>query len=109
MAGKSAYAKAAARTKTSMVLNFIERSSVSFPVQIAENITKKKLSQLIPVIGAAIGAGFNYWLINTTMTAAYMIFRKLYLERKMPPSQDFPVTGLIGAHFKRKFHIFRTS
>jgi hypothetical protein len=82
MAGKSAYAKAAARTQTSLAINFIERSAGSLPSQIARNISKRKLGQLIPVFGAVIGAGFNYWLMSSTLTSAYMVFRKLHLERK---------------------------
>lgn len=54
----------------------------SIPQDIAHNIAKRKLAQTIPLIGAAIGAGFNYWFMNNTLNSAYMIFRDLYLKRK---------------------------
>ncbi len=41
-----------------------------------------KLGQLIPVAGAAIGAGVNYWFTEQTARTATMLFRSLYLERK---------------------------
>lgn len=90
LAGKTAYTKAAARTRTSMLVNMLEHSAHSFPSHIAENISKRKLSQMIPVIGAAMGAGFNYWLMSNIMTASYMVFRKLYLERRHPASEGSP-------------------
>ena len=52
------------------------------PREIAKNLAARKLGQLIPIAGAAIGAGVNYWFIEQTATAASMLFRQLYLERK---------------------------
>ena len=109
LAGKTAYVKAAARTQTSLFVNFIERSTGSFPAQVAENLSKRKLSQLIPVVGAVIGAGFNYWLISSTMTSAYMIFRKLYFERKNSTVTDLPVIRGTGAPIRRRFRILRST
>ncbi len=83
MAGKSAYLKAATMTKSSLVVNFLEKSTGYLPAQIAKNMSKRKLAQLVPIFGAAIGAGLNYWLMNSTLTAAYMIFRKLHIERRL--------------------------
>ncbi len=42
----------------------------------------EKLGQLIPVAGAAIGAGVNYWFTEQTARTATMLSRSLYLERK---------------------------
>lgn len=52
------------------------------PREIAKNIVGRKLGQAIPVAGAAVGAGINYWFTSETAQAAYMLFRALYLEWK---------------------------
>ena len=52
------------------------------PREIAKNIVGRKLLQTIPLAGAAIGAGINYWFTNETAQTAYMFFRALYLEHK---------------------------
>lgn len=52
------------------------------PREIAKNIIERKIGQTIPIAGAAVGAGINYWFTNETAQAAYMLFRGLYLERK---------------------------
>jgi hypothetical protein len=52
------------------------------PREIAKSLAARKLAQMIPVAGAAIGAGVNYWFTDQTAEAALMLFRALYLERK---------------------------
>jgi hypothetical protein len=52
------------------------------PREIAKNIVGRKLGQTIPVAGAAVGAGINYWFTSETAQATYMLFRALYLEHK---------------------------
>lgn len=52
------------------------------PRELAKHLAARKLGQLIPIAGAAIGAGVNYWFTEQTSEAAYMLFRSLYLERK---------------------------
>ncbi len=52
------------------------------PRELAKNLAARKLGQLIPVAGAAIGAGVNYWFTEQTARTATMLFRSLYLERK---------------------------
>ena len=52
------------------------------PREIAKSLAARKLAQLIPVAGAAVGAGVNYWFTDQTAKAAVMLFRALYLERK---------------------------
>jgi len=37
---------------------------------------------MIPIAGAAIGAGINYWFTTETAETAFMLFRALYIERK---------------------------
>jgi len=63
-----------------IVLQNIQR----IPGELARNIAQKKLVQFIPLVSAGIGAGFNYWFMSNTLQSSYMIFRKLYLERKYP-------------------------
>ena len=36
--------------------------------------------QAIPLAGAAVAAGINYWFTSETAQAAYMMFRALFLE-----------------------------
>ncbi|NNE71385.1 MAG: EcsC family protein [Rhodothermales bacterium] len=52
------------------------------PREIAKNILGRKLAQAIPIAGAAVGAGINYWFTTETAETAYMLMRALYLERK---------------------------
>lgn len=52
------------------------------PREIAKNLVGKKLGQLIPVAGAVVGAGVNYWFTAQTARAAFMLFRAIYIERK---------------------------
>lgn len=52
------------------------------PREIAKNIAGRKIAQIIPIAGAAIGAGINYWFTTETAETAFMLFRALYIERK---------------------------
>ena len=52
------------------------------PREIIKNILGRKLAQVVPIAGAAVGAGVNYWFTLETANSAYMLFRALYLERK---------------------------
>lgn len=52
------------------------------PREIAKNLIGAKLGQMIPLAGAAVGAGINYWFTSQTAETSYMLFRALYLERK---------------------------
>jgi len=52
------------------------------PREIAKSIVGRKLLQAIPLAGAAVGAGINYWFTSETAQTAYMLFRALYLEHK---------------------------
>jgi len=52
------------------------------PREIAKNLVGRKVLQAIPIAGAAVGAGINYWFTSEAATAAFMLFRALYLERK---------------------------
>ena len=50
------------------------------PREIAKNLVGRKIAQMIPIAGAAVGAGINYWFTTETAEAAYMLFRSLHLE-----------------------------
>lgn len=52
------------------------------PREIAKNIVGRKLAQAVPIVGAAVGAGINYWFTTETAETAFMLFRALYIERK---------------------------
>lgn len=76
------YKKVAERTQTGVITNVLKQRTKHLPKDIANNVTKRKLSQAIPIVGGVIGAGFNYWFLSTTVRGAYMIFRDMYLTRK---------------------------
>ncbi len=52
------------------------------PREIAKNIVGRKIAQTIPIAGAAVGAGINYWFTTETAETSFMLFRALYIERK---------------------------
>lgn len=52
------------------------------PREIAKNLVGRKLGQLVPIAGAAVGAGVNYWFTDQAAQATLMLMRALYLERK---------------------------
>jgi hypothetical protein len=81
-AKKWTYKKVAERTQTGVIANLLKQRTKNLPKDIANNITKRKLSQTIPIVGGVIGAGFNYWFLSSTVRSAYMIFRDMYMTRK---------------------------
>ena len=52
------------------------------PRELAKNIVGRKIAQAVPIAGAAVGAGINYWFTQETANTTFMLFRALYLERK---------------------------
>ncbi|GIV60023.1 EcsC family protein [Rhodocaloribacter litoris] len=64
------------------VSGIFREQSRQLPREIAKNLLGRKLAQTIPLAGAAVGAGINYWFTTETARAAYMLFRALYIERK---------------------------
>lgn len=76
------YKKIAETTQTGAFVQALKNITKKLPPKIAENITKKKLAQLIPILGGVVGAGFNYWYLKNVTTTSYMIFRELYLMEK---------------------------
>jgi len=47
---------------------------------VSQNLTKRKLAQLIPVVGALIGAGFNYWFVSRVAESAYYFYLKRHVD-----------------------------
>ena len=86
------YKKVAERTQTGVVTQLLKERTKRLPKDIANNITKRKLAQVIPLAGAAIGAGFNYWFLSNTVRASYMVFRDMHLNMKYS-SDGKPVKG----------------
>jgi hypothetical protein len=76
------YKKIAETTQTGAFVQALKALTKNLPKTIANNITKVKLGQMIPFVGAAVGGGFNYWFVSNVTTTSYMIFRELYLEKK---------------------------
>lgn len=50
--------------------------------EIARNVATRQMAQMIPLAGAAAGAGMNYWFTMATAETAYMLSRALFLEHK---------------------------
>ena len=86
------YKKVAERTQTGVVTQLLKEKTKRLPRDIANSITKRKLTQVIPLVGSAIGAGFNYWFLSNTVRASYMIFRDMHLSMKYDVNGN-PVTG----------------
>jgi len=53
-------------------------------------LTKGKLAQLVPVLGAAVGAGYNAWYLSQVTETAYLLYRERFLIEKHGP--DIAIT-----------------
>ena len=60
----------------------IANQSRHLPREIAKNLVGRKLLQAVPLAGAAVGAGVNFWFTRETARTTYMLFRSMYLEYK---------------------------
>jgi EcsC protein family len=85
---KWTYNRIAAQTQTGVLAKLLKERTKYLPQQIAKHITKRKIGQVIPLVGALVGGGFNYWFLQSTTRAAYMIFRDMYLVQKYGTSED---------------------
>jgi len=84
------YKKVAERTQTGVAVQILKQRTKGLPKEIANNVTKRKLGQAIPLAGAILGAGFNYWFLNDVCGAAYMLFRSMHLQRPAPAPLGSP-------------------
>ncbi|HSC86349.1 MAG TPA: EcsC family protein [Polyangiaceae bacterium] len=91
------YQRVAEMTATGVAARALKKVSEHLPRDIAKEISRRKLAQLLPFIGAAVGATFNHWFLSTTCESAYMLFRELYLERKYPGFSGSLVADVPGA------------
>ena len=64
------------------VRNTMSNQSRHLPREIAKNLVGRKLLQTIPLAGAVVGAGVNFWFTRETARTTYMLFRYLYIEYK---------------------------
>ena len=49
---------------------------------LGKRLTKAKLAQLVPAVGAAVGGGFNAYYTGRVCTAAYHLYRERFLAEK---------------------------
>jgi hypothetical protein len=51
--------------------------------RIVSILTSRKLAQMVPIAGAAVGAGFNYLFVSDVAETARMVYRKRFLDEKL--------------------------
>ncbi|MDC0683126.1 EcsC family protein [Sorangium atrum] len=54
-------------------------------------LTKAKLAQIVPLVGAGVGAGFNAWYVANVTVTAYHLYRERFLIEKYGPDLSIPV------------------
>ncbi len=62
--------------------DFVREQNRHLPRELVKNLARRKLGQLIPLAGMAVGAGINYIFTRETGQTAYMLFRALHLEHR---------------------------
>jgi len=62
--------------------NLFAKGLKEFTQKLGINLTKKKLSKLIPILGVGLSAGMNYKLTRDVGKMAYIEYRKRYLLEK---------------------------
>ncbi|NNE71779.1 MAG: EcsC family protein [Rhodothermales bacterium] len=75
------------KVATSQSVSAIEQLGFNEAVEriaraIGMNLTGRKLSQVVPVAGAAVGAGLNVLYTRKVCTTAHFLYRERFLERK---------------------------
>ena len=80
--GIAAASYAGGGTYQGRVRGVLSDQSRHLPRELAKNLVGRKLLQMIPLAGAAVGAGVNYWFTRETAQTSYMLFRSLHLEHK---------------------------
>jgi hypothetical protein len=83
----------------------LERSALPVVLQrfarvFGVRLTKRKLGQMVPIVGIAVGGGVNYLLVDSVTTSAYWVYRERFLNEKrgifemsMPPKAGPDVPG----------------
>lgn len=54
-------------------------------------LTKAKLAQIVPMVGAAVGGGFNAWYLSNVTETAYHLYRERFLIEKHGPELAAPM------------------
>lgn len=61
-----------------LFVQIVKRIATSLGIR----LTKAKLAQVVPVVGAAVGAGFNAYFVSKVCDAAYFLYRERFLAAK---------------------------
>ena len=61
---------------------------------IGVRLTKAKLAQVVPIVGAAVGGGVNAWYMASIVETAYVLYRKRFLIRRYGADAAVPSTRL---------------
>lgn len=81
----SSLTQALARNATWATLNrhLLTRVTARFAQMFSVRLTKLKLGQLVPIVGIAVGAGLNAWLLAQVSDAAYWSYRERFINEKL--------------------------
>ncbi|GBQ02385.1 EcsC family protein [Streptomyces spongiicola] len=60
----------------------LTRITQAFATKFMQNVTKKKLGQIVPIAGMAVGAGLNYVIIDRVAVSAHDAYRERFLIEK---------------------------
>ncbi|HUY34442.1 MAG TPA: EcsC family protein [Pirellulales bacterium] len=61
-----------------------------FAKSLGINLTKRKALQMVPIIGAVVGASFNATFINDIGRTAFMSYRRRWIAEREPPDGPVP-------------------
>jgi hypothetical protein len=67
-----------------------------FSNEMSVRLTQRKMGQLVPVAGIAVGAGLNYRILDQISDAAYWTYRERFLHEKRGGSTAFTVPSPPG-------------
>lgn len=87
LVSKATYKTLADSTRTGMVLKLLKDQAEKPPPLIAENLTKRKFAEILPIVGIVIGGAFNFSFLGASTQAAQMIFRYINIQRNYPDLQ----------------------
>ncbi|GAA2122700.1 EcsC family protein [Nocardioides bigeumensis] len=71
--------------------SMLTRVAQRFAAKFGQDLTKKKLGQLVPVAGVVVGAGMNYALVDSIAEAAYWSYRERFLRDKLGQAMSVPL------------------
>ena len=62
-----------------------------FAVKFSQKLTRKRLGQLVPVVGVGIGAALNWKMVSEIADAAYWAYRERFLYEKSGTVEPFVI------------------